>query len=63
MRITKCPCCNCEPIFYIDKDNRIVMRCPDINCDFPYAVGGETKEKAINLWNSSCSNWMKENKE
>ena len=63
MIITKCPCCNCDPISYIDKtDNRIVMRCPDINCDFPYAVGGETKEKAINMWNSACSNWMKESK-
>lgn len=64
MIITKCPCCNCGPISYIDKTNNyIVMRCPDINCDFPYAVGGKTKEKAINMWNLACSNWIKETKE
>lgn len=61
--LKKCPICNCTPISFVaEPNNHIVLRCPDIDCDFPYAVGGINKESAIRKWNRCCEQWDKENK-
>lgn len=60
--IKKCPCCNKIPTVYIDETrtpNCFVLRCSDTNCNFPYAVGNEDKERAILIWNGNIEHYMK----
>lgn len=61
-KLKQCPICNCIPISYVDETtNCTVLQCPDINCDFPYAIGDINKECAIKRWNRCCEQWDKEN--
>lgn len=60
--LKNCPICNNTPVSFVDEtNNSIVLRCPDIDCDFPYAVGDINKELAIKRWNQCCEQWDKEN--
>lgn len=62
-KLKTCPVCNSAPIVLFDRtNNNIVLRCPDMDCDFPYAVGDSNRELAGKRWNDCCEQWDKDNK-
>lgn len=60
-KLENCPICNMAPILFVDETTyKFILRCPDVDCDFPYAVGNINKELAIKRWNQCCKQWDKE---